>query len=270
MSHTRQPTTALITGASSGIGAIYADRMAKRGHNLVLVARDRDRLNALATGLTRENRVNVEIIAADLTVKADLARVEQRLRDDAAINMLINNAGRGVDGTIATAQPDQMEAMILLNVLAPTLLTRAILPRLLAQEHGTIINLASVLALTPEMFGGSYSATKSYLFSLTLALHEEVGKHGIQVQAVLPGVTRTEIWERSGKDINALLAEMIMEAGEMVDAALVGLDMRELVTIPSLPDLSDWTTYNAARLYMGPNLSREHAAERYRKHAISS
>ncbi|CAE6908019.1 SDR family oxidoreductase [Pseudomonas marincola] len=256
--------TALITGASSGIGATYAQRLAKRGYDLLLVARDLERLQALASKLSEESGVRVETLKADLTNSADLQIVEQRLRSDSAISLLVNNAGVAVNGTLAESSTEKTNALIQLNIVALTQLSAAAAYAFSAAGRGAIINIASVVALLPEMFNAVYSASKAYVLSLTQTLHGEVGKHGVQVQAVLPGVTRTEIWERSGMDASALPPEMIMEVGEMVDAALAGFDQAELVTIPSLPDSADWQALVAARTKLGPNLSRNQAAARYK------
>ncbi|MAB97088.1 MULTISPECIES: SDR family oxidoreductase [Pseudomonas] len=256
--------TALITGASSGIGATYAQRLAKRGYDLLLVARDLERLQALASKLSEESGVRVETLKADLTNSADLQIVEQRLRSDSAISLLVNNAGVAVNGTLAESSTEKTNALIQLNIVALTQLSAAAASAFSAAGRGAIINIASVVALLPEMFNAVYSASKAYVLSLTQTLHGEVGKHGVQVQAVLPGVTRTEIWERSGMDASALPPEMIMEVGEMVDAALAGFDQAELVTIPSLPDSADWQALVAARTKLGPNLSRNQAAARYK------
>lgn len=256
--------TALVTGASSGIGATYADRLAGRGHNVILVARNKAQLQALAERLTREHGVTVDVLAADLTLPAERARVEQRLREDDTIGWLVNNAGMGGGGPVAAGALDTVETMIQLNVVAPSRLAGAILPRLLTRGRGSIINMASVLALAPELSLGAYAGTKSYLLTYTQSLLKEVGDRGIRVQAVLPGVIRTEIWERSGGDINAIPAHMVMEVDELVDAALAGYDLGETVTIPSLPDIEDWNRYNAARLRLGPDLSRDVAADRYK------
>ncbi|NRH26627.1 SDR family oxidoreductase [Pseudomonas sp. MS19] len=256
--------TALITGASSGIGATYAQRLAKRGYDLLLVARDLERLQALASKLSEESGVRVETLKADLTNSADLQIVEQRLRSDSAISLLVNNAGVAVNGTLAESSTEKTNALIQLNIVALTQLSAAAASAFSAAGRGAIINIASVVALLPEMFNAVYSASKAYVLSLTQTLHGEVRKHGVQVQAVLPGVTRTEIWERSGMDASALPPEMIMEVGEMVDAALAGFDQAELVTIPSLPDSADWQALVAARTKLGPNLSRNQAAARYK------
>jgi hypothetical protein len=256
--------TALITGASSGIGATYADRLARRGHDLILVARNRERLDALATQLKADTGGSVEVIVADLSDKADLARVEQRLRDDERITMLVNNAGITAPGPFVGADLDLYEKVIQLNVVAVMRLAGAVLPGFVARGRGTIINIGSVTALMPEKFNGTYSGTKAFVLNFTQALQAEVGERGIRVQAVLPGGTRTEIWERAGINLSNYPPEMFMEVDEMVDAALAGLDQGELVTIPSLPNGADWKAFTAARLALGPNLSLNHPADRYR------
>lgn len=255
--------TAVVTGASSGIGAVYADRLARRGFNLVLVARDWQKLQALAEQLQRETSVNVEVLAADLTQKADLVRVEARLRQK-DVTLLVNNAGMSMKGELVDADPEELEQMISLNVLAPSRLAAAVLPGFVARNQGTLINISSVLALAPEMFNGAYSGTKAYLLNLSLNLQQKVKGTAVRVQAVLPGATRTEIWKKSGTDIAAMPQEMLMDVDEMVDAALAGLDQGETVTIPALPDVQEWSAATAARLKMSPHLSLQHAAARYR------
>ncbi|MCE5981355.1 MULTISPECIES: SDR family oxidoreductase [unclassified Pseudomonas] len=256
--------TALVTGASSGIGAVYAERLAARGHDLLLVARDRQRLEALASDLQARHGINVEVLAADLAQANDLARVEQRLRDDEQIGVLVNNAGIALHGTLAEATPAQIESLVALNIVAVTRLAAAAADRFSGAGRGTIINIASVVALAPEMFNAVYSASKAYVLSLSQTLHGELKDKGVQVQVVLPGVTRTEIFERSGLDVTQIDPQMVMEVGEMVDAALSGLDQKELVTIPSLPQATDWQAYIKARDALGPNLSRSSAAARYK------
>jgi short-subunit dehydrogenase len=255
--------TALITGASAGIGAAYADRLARRGHDLILVARDVSRLNALAERLRAEAGRSVEVLVADLSGRPDLLRIEQRLREDLSIAMLVNNAGVAVSGPMHGSDVDRLEAMVDINVTAALRLAYAAVEGFLARGKGTLINLSSVLALAPERFNATYSGTKAFMLNLSTALRTELADTGIRVQAVLPGATRTELWGKAGVDIAAMPAGMLMDIGEMVDAALAGLDMGEAVTIPSLPDMADWTRFDDARLALGPNLSRAHAAERY-------
>ncbi|MNF94299.1 putative oxidoreductase [compost metagenome] len=255
---------ALVTGASSGIGAVYAQRLAARGFDLLLVARDLQRLEEAASTLRDEYGVQVEVLKADLTQKDDVLKLEQRLRSDSSISLLLNNAGVAADGLLANADTDLLERMIQLNVTAVTRLASAAAASFAEAGRGTIINIASVVALFPERFNATYSASKAYVLSLTQSLNAELDGTGVKVQAVLPGVTRTEIWERSGIDATQIPAEMVMEAGEMVDASLVGLDQGELVTIPSLPNAADWDAFVAARLVMAPNLSKSQAAARYK------
>lgn len=256
--------TALVTGASSGIGAIYAQRLASRGFDLLLVARDEQRLEAAATKLRAEHGVQVEVLKADLTQKDDVLKLEQRLRSDSSISLLLNNAGVAADGLLANSDMDQLEKLIQLNVTAVTRLASAAAASFAKAGRGTIINIGSVVALFPERFNAAYSASKAYVLSLTQSLNAELDGTGVKVQAVLPGVTRTEIWERAGMDLSQIPADMAMDAGEMVDASLSGLDQGELVTIPSLPDASEWDAFVAARHVMAPNLSKSKAASRYK------
>jgi short-subunit dehydrogenase len=264
MSNSSTKGTALVTGASSGIGKVYADRLAHRGYDLILVARDKERLDALAAKLKAEAGVNVKVLKADLTAKNDLLQVEHRLRTDPAITVLVNNAGLGGNGPLAAADPDGIEKIIQLNVLAVARLAAAAAHAFAARKNGTIVNVGSVLGLAPELFPGVYPATKAFVLALTQGLVAELGGSGVKLHAVLPGATRTEIWERSGKDVESLPAAMVMETDEMVDAVLAGFDAGELVTIPSLPDAADWQALEAARQKLGPNLSRNTAAARYK------
>jgi len=256
--------TALITGASTGIGAVYADRLAKRGHDLILVARDVARLEALADRLRAETGRTIEVLPADLTDRAALAKVEARLAGDPAIDILVNNAGMSMHGTIVDSEPAQIERLIALNITAPSLLAAAAAKAFVVRKRGAIVNIASVLALAPEMFDGLYSGSKAHLLNLSQSLAGQLGPQGVYVQAVLPGATRTEIWERSGKDIDAFPPEMVMGVDDLVDAALVGFDLRETVTIPPLADEGQWDAFTQARLAMGPGLSRRAVADRYR------
>lgn len=256
--------TALVTGASSGIGAIYAERLATRGFDLLLVARDQERLEAAANKLRTAHGVQVEVLKADLTQKEDVLKLEQRLRSDSSISLLLNNAGVAADGLLANSDMEQLERLIQLNITTVTRLASAAASGFAKAGRGTIINIASVVALFPERFNATYSASKAYVLSLTQSLSAELEGTGVKVQAVLPGVTRTEIWERSGIDASQIPAEMVMDAGEMVDAALSGLDQGELITIPSLPDAGEWHAFVAARHVMAPNLSRSTAAARYK------
>ncbi|WP_133707058.1 SDR family NAD(P)-dependent oxidoreductase [Rhizobium sp. BK313] len=263
MTRSSSPPKALVTGASSGIGATYADRLAKRGHDLLLVARDGMRLNALAERLREETGVAVDILAVDLTNRFHLERVEQHVAEDPTLRLLVNCAGLGSRGPMLSTGKADIEAMASLNITTLMFLTQAAAKAFAERGGGAIINIGSVVCLAPEKFNALYAASKAFVLALTQGLDKETRPYGIRLQAVLPGLTRTEIFERAGLDIDRLDPTMIMEAGELVDAALVGFDRGELVTIPSLPDIGDWDAFEDARRHLGPNLSRQHPATRY-------
>jgi short-subunit dehydrogenase len=256
--------TALITGASSGIGAIYADRLSRRGYNLILVARNRDRLNALAKRLGDETGRTIEVVAADLGKKEDLARIEELLRKDASITTLVNNAGVGATGPLLVSDVDKMESMITLNVGALTRLTYAAVPGFVARGGGTIINIASIVSIAPEILNGVYGGSKAFVFAFSQSLHHELKDKNIRVQVVLPGATATDFWGLAGTPVEHLPSEIVMQAEEMVDAALAGFDQGEFATIPSLPDAADLANYEAARQKLMPNLSLSVPAARYK------
>ena len=166
--------TALVTGASAGIGAVYADRLARRGHDLILVARDQARLNALAARLRAETGRSVDILAADLAARSDLLRVEHRLRQDPSIAMLVNNAGIAVAGPMHGSDLDRLEAMVNINIMAALRLAHAAVDGFMARGRGTLINVSSVLALAPEQFNAVYSGTKSFMLNFSMALQTEL------------------------------------------------------------------------------------------------
>jgi len=255
------PSTVLITGASSGIGAVYAERFAQRGHDLVLVARDKSRLEAIAASLRAEHGVAIDVLQADLTQHGDLAAVEARLRDDARIGILINNAGMAQSGGIVQQGPEAIERLVALNTTAPTRLAAAIAPRLAQAGAGAIVNIGSVVGLAPEFGMTIYGATKAFMLFLSQGLNLELSPRGVYVQAVLPAATRTEIWERAGIDVNTL--SEVMDVNELVDAALVGFDRRELVTIPPLHVAGRWDALDGARQGLLSDIRQAHAAERY-------
>ena len=255
----------LITGASTGIGATCADRFARRGHDLVLVARDAVRLEAVASRLRQETGVAIEILQSDLTQADDLARVETRLRDDASIGILVNNAGTAIGGTFVDQSANDISRLVALNTTAPVRLASAIAPRIAKAGEGAIVNISSVVGLAPEFGMTVYGATKAFVLFLSQGLALELGPKGVYVQAVLPATTRTEIWDHVGADVNAL--NNVMEVGDLVDAALVGFDRREPVTIPPLPEAGQWAALEAARMAMLANFGNALPAERYRSRA---
>jgi short-subunit dehydrogenase len=258
-------STVLVTGASAGIGATYAERFAQRGHDLVLVARDQARLEALAARLRTEHRVAIDVLPADLTNPSDLAAVEARLRDDMRIGILINNAGTAQSGGMLQQSAESIERLVALNTTAPTRLAAAVAPRFARAGSGAIVNIGSVVGLAPEFGASIYGATKAYVQFLSHGLRLELAPKGVYVQAVLPAGTRTEIWARAGIDVSTM--SDLMEVGELVDAALIGFDRREPVTIPPLFDAARWDALEAARQGLLSDIRQAHAAERYQKAA---
>ncbi len=263
MTTTASKGTALITGASSGIGAVYADRLAKRGYDLILLASNQARLTTLANRLSAETGRSVKTIAADLNNKADVAKIEAVLKTDRSIRVLVNNAGVGAVTPLLGSDIDKMEDMISLNVGALTRLTYAAAPGFVARGGGTFINISSIVAISPETLNGVYGATKAYVLALSHSLQHELADKGVRVQAVLPGATATEFWDLAGYPHANMPKEIVMSAEDMVDASLAGLDQGELVTIPALPEQSEWDALEAARRAMSKRLSNVAPAARY-------
>lgn len=238
---------AVVTGASSGIGAVYADRLAQRGYDLLLIARRGDRLDALARTIAKTHGVTADTLQADLAQEADIAKVEQILATNPAVHVLVNNAGVARMTSVQNTTAAEAHAQIALNITALTRLTQAVLPAFLARNDGVIINIASVLSIKALTISAIYSGTKGYVSNFTLGLQDELVGTGVRVQLVNPATTATEIWDVGGVPLSGLDPAMVMTAEHMVDAALAGLDMGEKVTWPSLADLAAWDAYEAAR-----------------------
>ena len=254
---------AVITGASSGIGAICADRLARRGHDLILVARNREGLDAVATRIGVQTARSVEVIVADLNERSDRARIEQVLRSDSSITVLVNNAGAIAPTRLLDSNVERLVEIIDLNVTALVRLTYAALPGFLKRGGGAIINISSVVGVIPELFNGVYGGTKAFILAFSRSLHKEFAEKNIRVQVVLPGMTATGFWGNAGISLQQLPSERVMKADEMVDAALAGFDQGEFITIPSLPDPTDWEAYETARQNLVPKLSLSSPAARY-------
>jgi uncharacterized protein len=255
--------TALITGASSGIGAVYADRLAERGCDLILVARNEQRLNVIADRLRGETGRQITVLPADLNTKGGLAKVEAVLRDNPGIAVLVNNAGVGSVASILQADVDKMEAMIDLNITALTRLTFAVAPAFVARGKGTIINISSVVGIAVESLNGVYSASKSYVLSFGHSPQKDLADKGVRVQTVLPGATATEFWDIAGYPPQKT-SEVTMSAEDCVDAALAGLDAGELVTIPGLHEVELWARWETDRRDISPKFRNAKPAPRYR------
>src|SRR6266545_2081479 len=233
---------ALVTGASSGIGAAFAERLAKDGYDLIIVARRRDQLESLAEQLQANHHVNIEVIVADLSKSGDLRAVEKRVAEDTSLELLVNNAGFGAYMPFVQLDPDTAEDLIKVQVIAVMRLTRAALPGMLARGHGSIINVSSRLAFSGPMGStqlpkrATYAGTKSFVITFTQLLQSELEGTGVQVQALSPGLVRTEFHERVGMDPNRFSPQMIMAAEDLVDASLAGLKSGEVICIPALED----------------------------------
>jgi len=263
MSNSNTKGTALITGASAGIGAIYADRLAKRGYDLILVARSEAKLKSLADRIAKGTGRKVAVLAADLNDVADLAKVETVLRNDPSISLLVNNAGFGGVAPLMQADVDQMEDMIKLNVTALTRLTYAAVPGFVARGRGALINISSIVAISTETLNGVYGATKAYVLAFGNSLQHELADKGVRIQTVLPGATATEFWDVAGLPHAHLPKEIVMHAEDMVDAALAGFDQGETVTIPGLQDQTDWTSFENQRRAISQKFGQSKPAARY-------
>ncbi|GGB11375.1 SDR family oxidoreductase [Brucella endophytica] len=250
----------LITGASTGIGATYAQRFAERGHDLVLVARNVEKLEANAARLSKDTGVSVTVFPADLTDETQIAAVEARLREDTSIGVVINNAGGNVAGSFVTQDAQDLTRLVTLNATSVLRLSHAVAPRFAEKGEGAIVNISSVLGLAPEWGTSVYTATKAFVLSLSQALQAELGPKGVYVQAVLPAATRTEIWNYADQ---SKLPPM-MEVVDLVDAALAGFDRREGVTIPPLHDEARWAALEVARGTLLQDIGHTTPADRYR------
>lgn len=257
--------TAVVTGASTGLGAVYADRLARRGYDLLLVARDKARLDALAAQVAASTGRKADVLATDLTDSTQLARVEERLRTDESITLLVNNAGGSLFAPLTGADPDALEQLVALNVTSLTRLTVAALDGFARRHSGTIVNLSSALALNVLPVSAAYSGTKSYVLAFTQALLQEVARGRYPRPGRVPGRGAHRVLGR------------LRHRGDRVPGR-VGYDRRgrrrrglgrtgrgrEAMTFLSLPDNADWEAFDAARQALIPNLSRSAPADRYR------
>jgi len=225
---------ALITGASSGIGMAFAERLARDEFEVVVVARRVDRLNALARRLRRTHGAVVEPLAVDLGDPVELRVVEKMIAEDDALQLLVNNAAFGTSGPFAELDIDREEAEIRLNVLAPVRLTHAALPGMIARGKGAIINVSSLGAFQPMPFTATYGASKAYLNSFTEALYEELRDTGVRVQALSPGFTRTAFQKNAGMDTSTLPDFTLLTPEAVVEESLAALESGTLVCVPGL------------------------------------
>jgi len=255
---------ALITGASTGIGAVYADRLAKRGYDLILVARSKDKLDEVAKQIQSSTGRKTEVVQADLSIHADVKRVAERLATDTSITAFVNNAGIASASKLLDSDLDYLDQIIQINVTAFTRLAVAAASSFVKRSNGLIINIGSVVAVAPELLNGVYSGSKAFVQNFSTSLKNELAGKGVTVQVVLPGATATPLWEKSGVNVHTdFPAEWVMTTEDMVDASLAGLDQGEFATIPALPDARLFEAYEKARLALAPYLSLKSPAPRY-------
>ena len=240
---------AVITGASAGIGKVYADRLAARGYDLLLIARRSALLQEVAENIRTAHGVKVETLVADLGATGDLNMVADRVANDADVTLLVNNAGTSKMASIADTGVTATAAMTDLNISALVRLSLAVFPGFKQRNHGTLINIGSILGFHSLPISGVYSATKGYVLNFTRGLADEVAGTGVKVQLVLPASTATDLWDIAGIPISALDPATVMTVENCVDAALAGLDLGETVTLPSVEDAPALLeTYDAARM----------------------
>lgn len=255
--------TAVVTGASSGIGEKYAQRLGNEGYDLILIARNEQKLETVAQKIREETGQQVLVFPADLEERSDLEKTISFLHSVPNIQMLVNNAGIGATETLTDIDTRKVERMVSLNISALTHLTLALLPTFIERHSGTIVNIASIVAIAPEVLNGIYGASKAYVLAFSQSLRHEVADKGICIQVVLPGATATNFWDVAGTPLEYVPQDIVMSVDDMVDAAIKGLNMGEFMTIPSLPDSADLDAYEAARQKLLPNLSRSEVAQRY-------
>ena len=237
---------AVVTGASSGLGTVYADRLAARGYKLLLVARRDDRLAEVAADLRARHGANVVTMVADLEQPGDLSKVEAAL-GDGELDVLVNNAGAGGLGPSSKAAAEQLDRVIKLNVSAVTRLSLAALATFRGRGAGVLVNIGSILAHGPGPGAAAYSGSKAYVLNFTQSLQAEYAQSSIRIQLVLPGPIRTEFFSSQGISDAVFPQESFLSPEQVVDAAMAGLSADEAVTTPSLLDESVWTTLEKAR-----------------------
>jgi short-subunit dehydrogenase len=253
----------VVTGASGGVGALYAVGLAERGYDLLLVGRGQKALDAVAAAVKEKANIKVDTIIADLAEAKDLARIEMRISGDPAVTALINNAGVASFGPFAKLSAQTLDETVAVNITALTRLTHAVLPGFLARGAGSIVNIASVLAFHPWPEFGVYDASKAYVVSFSQALQGEVAGKGILVQVVVPPAVGTEFWNKAGLPVNNLPAGAVMKPQDLVDAALKGLDRGESWVFPSLAEQALWDDHQKTRQALVGGLMSGAQAARY-------
>lgn len=255
--------TALITGASSGIGLSFANQLAGSGYDLVLVARRLDRLETLRDRLHASHGISAEVLVADLQTDSGAAAVERRILEGDAIDLVINNAGYATRGKIAAFDYQAFAGMMAVNVMALVRLSAAAMRRMADHGSGAIINVTSGTAFMQMPGNSGYGSSKSFVVAFTRHMHGEAAGSGVHVQLLVPGLVATEFHEVAGADLANYPPAMVMQANDLVAASLRSLELGEPVCIPSLPDIGDWEAYASAEQALAGNVSRDSVAPRY-------
>lgn len=258
-----QSPRALITGASAGIGLTFARHLARTGQALILVARRADRLEEIAAELRAAHDIEVQVLAADLADPAGVAAITARLAADPPVDMLINNAGFAVRGTVAGLDPDALERMVQVNIVAASRLAHAAMARMTAAGRGTIINVASGTVFAQFPGNAGYGSSKNFIMAFTRHMQVEAEGTGVRVQLLIPGVIATDFHAVAGNDLSNFPADRVMQPDDLVVASLRALEMDEPVCIPSLPDIAAWEDYVAAEAAIWRDASKDRTAPRY-------
>lgn len=264
LSRTRSPL-ALITGASSGIGEAFAERLAADGHDLIVVARRADRLRALKGRLESAHGVSVEVLAVDLATEAGMSELET-VAAQSALDLLIDNAAAAHYMSFLDLPPDKAEDLVRLNMLTPVRLIRAVLPGMVERRRGAVISIASQLVFSamsdnPQLPQRAvYAASKAFLFTFIRLLALELHDTGVRMQVVCPGVVKTEFHTRQGMDMSHVPR---LEPGEVVAASLRGLELGEVVCLPSVEDTNRLALRDEADLSVLEGAMRGALAKRY-------
>jgi len=249
--------TALVTGATAGIGNAFARRLAASGHGLVLVARDAAGLDETATVLRQTYGVDVDVLPADLCDRAQTERVAARLRDgDRPVDFLVNNAGFAVGKPFLRAEIDEEERMLAVLVRAVLILTRAAVPGMIARGRGTVVTVSSVAGFLP---GGTYAAAKAWATAFTTSLAGELAHTGVTAVALCPGYVRTEFHRRAKIDVSRLPGWAWLDAGRVVDECLDDIRRRRTVSVPSLRYKAAVCLLRRVPLRLQPLLARRRA-----------
>ena len=267
MSNDASGTTkrALITGASAGIGEGFARQMARQGYDLVLVARRKDRLDALASELSSKHSISADAVEADLAGEHGLSLVEERLRSG-EIEVLVNNAGFGTTGEFAELSLEREVAELDLNIRAVLRLTHAALAAMVPRKRGAIINVASMAAFQPIPYNATYAASKAFVLHFSEAVHEEVRRHGVTVTCLCPGLVRTEFQQVAGLDADGIPAISVMSVDAVVRSALSAMRGGRAITVPGAVNVA-----TVAGTRMAPRfLVRRIAASMFRNRATAT